>query len=115
MSYTPQQPANPQDERTWAVLIHVLGIFFSFIPSLIGYLFFKDRGPFIRQHAAAALNFQITMAIAGLIGSFTTFILIGFLILFAVAVVELIFSIVAAFKASQGEAYVYPLSIKFVQ
>jgi uncharacterized Tic20 family protein len=24
----------------------------------------KDRGPFIREHTATALNFQITMAIA---------------------------------------------------
>ena len=61
-SATPQ--LNPSDEKLWATLIHIGGIFFSFVPALIGYLVLKDRGPFIREHTATALNFQITMAIA---------------------------------------------------
>ena len=39
---------NPSDEKLWATLIHIGGILFGFLPSLIGYLVLKDRGPFIR-------------------------------------------------------------------
>ncbi|MCX7522303.1 DUF4870 domain-containing protein [Microbacterium sp. STN6] len=112
--YQPNAPLNPSDEKLWATLIHIGGIFFSFIPALIGYLVLKDRGPFIRQHAATALNFQITMAIASIIGSILIIVIVGIFIVIAVGIVVLIFSIIAAVKANQGQAYTYPMSIKFV-
>ncbi|MEQ6897955.1 DUF4870 domain-containing protein [Microbacterium sp. KR10-403] len=111
----PQQPLNPADEKLWATLIHIGGIFFEFIPALIGYLVLKDRGPFINAHAKAALNFQITMAIALIVGIITSFIIIGIVIIFAVAIVNIIFSIIAAVKANQGQLYTYPLSIPFIK
>ncbi|AMB58671.1 DUF4870 domain-containing protein [Microterricola viridarii] len=123
MSAAPPPPAtpyqgptqlSPADEKLWATLIHVGGIFFSFIPSLVGYLVLKDKGPFIRAHAASALNFQITMAIASIVGSILIFLVIGFFILAAVSILIIVFSIIAAVKANAGEAYTYPLSIKFV-
>ena len=40
---TPQ--LSPADEKLWATLIHVAGIFFYFVPALIGYLLLKDQGP----------------------------------------------------------------------
>jgi Uncharacterized protein conserved in bacteria len=112
--YQTTNQLSPADEKLWATLIHVLGIFFGFLPSLIGYLVLKDRGPFVRQHAAAALNFQLTMLIASIVGWITAFIFIGFLILLAVEVVVIVFSIIAAIAANRGENYTYPLSIKFV-
>ncbi|BDV32138.1 DUF4870 domain-containing protein [Microbacterium terricola] len=108
------QPMTPADEKLWATLVHVGGLFFSFFPALIGYLVLRDRGPFIRAHTATALNFQITLAIAGLVGSVLVVIGIGILILIAVWVVSLVFSIIAAVKANQGQWYTYPLTITFV-
>ncbi|GAA3757057.1 DUF4870 domain-containing protein [Microbacterium kribbense] len=108
------QPMNPADERLWATLIHVGGIFFEFIPALIGYLALKDRGPFIRAHARTALNFQLTMLIAEVIGWITVLVLIGIVILVAVYIVRIVFSIVAAVKANRGEWYTYPLTIPLV-
>ncbi|RKS92823.1 hypothetical protein DEU37_0213 [Microbacterium sp. AG790] len=107
------QPMNPSDEKMWATLVHVGGIFY-FLPSLIGYLVLKDRGPFVRAHTAAALNFQLTMLIASLVGTVLSIIGIGLVILLAVYVVNIVFSIIAAVKASRGEWYTYPLSISFV-
>ncbi len=117
--YTPQNPyvptpMNPADEKLWATLTHIGGIFFSFIPALIAYLVLKDRGPFIRRHAATALNFQLTMVIAQLIGGILTFVLVGFLVLLAVSAMIIIFGIIAAIAANKGEWYSYPLTITFV-
>jgi uncharacterized Tic20 family protein len=116
----PQEPyqasssLSPSDEKLWATLVHIGGIFFSFIPALIGYLILKDKGPFVRAHTATALNFQITMAIAYVIGYILIFIVVGIFVLIAVWVLIIIFSIMAAVKANQGQPYTYPLSIKFV-
>ncbi|WP_022893304.1 DUF4870 domain-containing protein [Agromyces subbeticus] len=112
--YQGSAPLSPSDEKLWATLIHIGGIFFSFIPALIGYLVLKDKGPFIRAHTATALNFQITMAIAYVVGIILTFLIIGIFLVIAVGIVTIIFSIIAAVKANQGQPYTYPLSIKFV-
>ncbi len=109
-----QQPMTPSDEKLWATLIHLGGLFFSFFPALIGYVVLKDRGPFIRSHAATALNFQLTLLIAYLVAGVLTIVLIGFILLPVIGVLALVFSIVAAIKANQGEWYQYPLTIRFV-
>ena len=107
-------PLSPSDEKLWATLVHVGGILFGFLPALIGYVVLKDRGPFIREHTATALNFQITATIAAVVSIPLSFIIIGFFLLMAVAVLVVIFSIMAAIAANNGQRYSYPLSIPFV-
>jgi len=109
------QPMSPADEKLWATLIHIGGIFFYFLPSLLGYLLLRDRGPFIRGHSATALNFQLTMLIGFAIGGVTSIIGVGFLVLLAVPILVIVFSIVAAMSANRGEAYTYPLAIAFIK
>jgi uncharacterized protein len=119
----PQQPPNPYqqpqqlspaDEKLWATLVNVAGIFFYFVPSLIAYLLLKDKGPFVRAHTATALNFQITIAIALVVSYALIAVFIGILLVLAVEVVKIVFCIIAAVKANQGQPYTYPLAIKFV-
>ncbi|UIP58474.1 DUF4870 domain-containing protein [Agromyces marinus] len=113
-SYQQSQPLSPADEKLWATLIHIGGILFGFLPALIGYLILKDKGPFIREHTATALNFQITLLIAYVVGSILTFVIIGIFLLIAAWVCAIVFGIIAAIKANNGEYYVYPVAIKFV-
>jgi uncharacterized Tic20 family protein len=110
-----QQPLRPEDEKLWATLIHVGGILLSFVAPLVGYLVLKDRGPFVREHSRVALNFQITMVIAYVIGGATSFLGIGVLITLAAAIVVIVFGIIAALAANRGEYYKYPLSIEFIK
>lgn len=112
--YTPQ-PLSPSDEKLWATLIHVGGILFSFLPAVIGYIVLKDRGPFIREHTTTALNFQLTLLIASVVGGVLTLVLVGFLILIAAGILNVVFSIIAAIAANNGQGYRYPLSITFVR
>jgi len=104
-----QAPVSPSDARMWSMLGHLGGILFGFVPSLVIYLIYKDRDPFIRRHATQALNFQIIMTIAYVIAWMLTALLIGFLLLPAVGIVVLVFSIIAAMAANKGEEYTYPL------
>ncbi|GAB3608070.1 MULTISPECIES: DUF4870 domain-containing protein [Humibacter] len=113
----------PADEKLWSMLIHLGGAIISFLsyaslaflPALIGFLVLKDRGPFVRENTKNALNFQLTMLIGVIIGWITAFILIGFLILLAVWIVNIVFSIIAAVKANHGENYRYPITIQFIK
>jgi uncharacterized protein len=114
-SYGPPPPLSPNDQRLWATLIHIGGILFGVLPSLVGFLVLKDRGAFIRQHTRAALNFQLTVLIAIFAGSVLSIIVIGAFLLFAVGVLDLIFSILAAVAANSGQLYRYPLSIEFIK
>ena len=109
-----QQSVSPSDARMWSLFAHIGGIFFSFIPSLVIYLIYKDRDPFIRRHSAQALSFQIVVTIAFVISAILQFILIGYLTGFVTWVFLLVFSIKGAIAANKGEDYTYPLIPKIV-
>ena len=111
----PQPPLSPADEKLWATLTHVGGIFFHWLAPLIAYLVLKDRGPFVRWHTRQALNFQLTVLIAYIAGVVLSLVFIGFLVLFAAFAVNIVFSILAAMAANRGEFYRYPVAIEFVK
>lgn len=111
----PPQPLSPSDEKLWATLIHVGGILLGFLAPLIGYLVLKDRGPFIRQHSATALNFQLTILIGYVVSFVLMFVIIGILTYFAVWIVSIVFAIIAAIAANNGQYYKYPVAIEFVK
>ncbi len=114
--YQAPTPMNPSDEKLWATLIHIGGILFGFIPAVIGYIVLKDRGPFIRAHTQTALNFQLSLLIYSvavmIIGVVTLG--VGFLLFIPLGIVALVFMIMAAIKANEGQYYSYPLAIKFI-
>lgn len=111
------QPLNPADEKTWSIVIHIAGIFFSFIPALIAYLAYRGRGPFLEAHSKTALNFQLSFLIYSVaigILSIPTFGIASLLFL-PLAVIVIVFSIIAAVKASSGQYYSYPLTIPLIK
>lgn len=71
--------------------------------------------PAVDVEGKKALNFQITMAIAGIIAGLTFFILIGFLLVPAVVIFDLVCVIIASIKTSNGEKWDYPLSFHFIK
>lgn len=112
--YAPTPPMSPADERLWATLTHVSGILFSWLGPLVAYLVLRDRGPFVRAHTAAALNFQLTILIAALACIPLLFVIVGYFLLVAVSIFALVVEIIAATKANQGQWYTPPLAIRFV-
>ncbi|MFL6091288.1 MAG: DUF4870 domain-containing protein [Aeromicrobium sp.] len=112
----------PEQERTWAMTTHVIAgaaMILSagtlgFVAALVIYLVYKDRGPFVRQHAADAVNIQLNALLWAAIGFVLALVLIGFAILFVVPIVATILHVIGAVKAYNGEAHWSPLTIKFV-
>ena len=108
-------PAATQDDKTMAMLSHLGGILFGFLPPLIIWLVKKDQSPFVEDQSKEALNFQITLLIGYVIGGATTMVCIGFVILPVVWLVGLIFGILGSMAAYKGEAYRYPFNIRLVK
>lgn len=58
-------PLTASEDRQWATLAHFGGIL-GFVPSLVIYLVFRDRGPFTAQESKEALNFTLPPTILAL-------------------------------------------------
>lgn len=80
-SNSPQQPGTFDDEKGMATLVQVLAIFTGFLGPLIIWFMAKPEQPFVKHHAAEALNFQITVTIAAFVSGLLMLVLIGFLLL----------------------------------
>ncbi|MER5322557.1 DUF4870 domain-containing protein [Streptosporangium roseum] len=102
------------DDTSMAMLAHLLGLLTWFVGPLVVYLAKKDDSPYVRDQAAEALNFQLTLMIAYFVSWILAFVLIGFVLMFVVWIGSLILMIVAAVAANRGERYRYPLNIRFV-
>ena len=110
-----EQPLSQSDERLWAALAQVSGILISFIGPLLVLLIFGPRSAFVKKESTEALNFQITVAIAYVIGFVLTLVVVGIFIVMAVWVVSLVFMILAALKNKDGVDYRYPVCIRFIK
>ncbi|MGF7215581.1 hypothetical protein GGR92_001721 [Spirosoma lacussanchae] len=114
-------PMSQSDERMWAMLTHLSSLtgFFTLVGSLVGPLIVwqvqKEKSAFIDYHGKEAVNFNITMALAAGVAFLLFLILIGFVLFWVVGTVWLIFTLIAAIKANNGEYYRYPLSIRFIK
>ncbi|GAA3445245.1 DUF4870 domain-containing protein [Planomonospora venezuelensis] len=97
-----------------AMLSHVLGLVTGFVGPLVMYLAKKDGSPYVRQQAAEALNFQLTLMIGYLASIVLAFALIGFLLMPVIWIGSVIFMVIAAVAANRGERYRYPINIRFV-
>ncbi|WP_374947710.1 DUF4870 domain-containing protein [Agreia sp.] len=127
--YTPQPAATPgaplsqSDDKLWASLAHFGGVL-SFIPPLIIWLVFKDRGPLVNQEGKESLNYQITIAIAwvasfivGAILAFIPFIggILALIITLAIWAAQIIFPIIGGVKVNGGGTYRYPFAIRLIK
>lgn len=101
------------DDKTLAILSHILGIFTWFIGPLIIYLATDDKKA--KQHSRNALNWQITLTIYMVISFVLIIILVGILFVIALSIMNLVFSIIAAVKANNDELWEYPMTINFVK
>jgi uncharacterized Tic20 family protein len=113
-----------QQSNTWGMLCHLsslcgfIGIPFGhLIGPLVVWLVKKQQFPFVDDQGKESLNFQITMTIYAAVALLLTLVLIGFLLLIALLVIDVVFVIIASIKASNGEEYRYPpiLAIKFIK
>ena len=117
------------DDCNWASAAHwgsfvAAFVALAFLAPLLVMLLRGPQSPFVRRHAVESLNFQLSMLIYGFVGAFVAVILalvtLGLALLIiipaalALAVLWIVVIIQASIKASHGEDYHYPLTLRLV-
>ncbi|RYZ74547.1 MAG: DUF4870 domain-containing protein [Lysobacteraceae bacterium] len=121
MTTPPPAPSGdaPQEERTLALVAHLLGIISWFVGPLIIWLISKDNPAksFVTDQSREALNFQITITIAFVLAFILMTITLGLLFFLPplVGVANLVFCIIGGIKANNGEAYRYPFALRLIK
>jgi len=119
----PPPAAQVQAGHMWEVLCHAisfigLGGFIAFgniLGPLILWLIKRAENPALDAHGKESLNFQISMTMWGLLCLPLCVILIGVPLVIAVVITNVILTIIACVRASNGEFYRYPLTIRFIK
>jgi len=113
-----------KDARMWGMICHLAGlgglipivpIIGSVIGPLIVWQIKKDEFGFVADQGKEALNFQISILMYAIVSGLLCFACVGFVLLPAVYIFDLIFLLIAAVKANDGEHYRYPLTIRFIK
>jgi uncharacterized Tic20 family protein len=89
--------------------------FGSIIGPLGVWLTRRDRDPFIDDTGREALNFGISIAIYGLVALAAALMLVGIPLLIVGVIAWVVLASLAATRASQGQAYRYPLTLRLVR
>ena len=109
------------EEKQWALFAHVSALIGYIIPfgSIIGPLIIwqikKNEMPFVDDQGKEALNFQITVAIAAIVCIVLMLVLIGILLFWILAIANLVFIVMAAIAANNGQAYRYPVCLRLIK
>ncbi len=112
----------PKEEKTNAMICHLLAFLsFAGIPfgGILGPLIFwvikKDESDFLDACGKEAISFQIAMLIYSIIAIVLCLILIGYLMLLALLIVDIVCIVKAANAANRGELYKYPWSLRLIK
>lgn len=122
---SPTPPTPPDDSskefRQWAMFLH-LSMLLGFVVPLAGLVapiviwqIKKEEMPAIDAHGKVALNWILSALIHGVGCFILSFILIGIPLMIALALLTIIFPIIAGIKANEGTLWKYPLSIPFLK
>ena len=129
------QPAtmSPEDERTWGAISHAGAVvamicsagFLGFLASIAVYVIHKDRGPFVRAHAANSINIQITMFIWLVVLGIVTIPIalltlgLGLIVMLPALAAAFVFAgvlhVIGAVRAYNGEWWNPPFTPRFVR
>lgn len=127
-SYPPPDPSYDEtrqhqvvvaDERNWSVAAH-LGSFVTawfalgLIAPLVVLLVKGSTSPFVRRHAVESLNFQINALVYSVVFGLLMFLLIGFVLLPLYAIFYVVCVVLATIRASNGEDFRYPFTVRVV-
>lgn len=75
----------------------------------------KEKIPALDPHGKMVANWMISALIYAVVSIPLMFVIVGFFTLLAVAVLHIVFPIIGAVKANNGELWDYPLTIKFIK
>jgi hypothetical protein len=133
MDTTNVQTLSPSlSDRQWAAGAHVAALLAAMLTSWVAgvagavaalavWMLVRDKSAFAAEHAKEAVNFNLSMflyaAIAVVVVIFTLGIglIVALPMWLVLALVWIVCTLLAAFKAYDGQAYRYPMTIRLVR
>lgn len=109
------------DDKNWGLIAHLscfAGLvvpFGNFIAPIVVLMTKGKESAFVADAARENLNFQLTALIAGIVFGLLSIVLIGIPFLIALGIAWFVLPILGAVKASEGESYRYPLTLRLVK
>jgi uncharacterized Tic20 family protein len=109
-----------EDRKLWPMLIHLTQLCGCLVP-LVGWIvpiviwqMQKDKIPECDAHGRAVANWLISFLIYSVVAFLLAFVIIGIPILFVLGILAVVFPVIGAIKANNGELWEYPMAIRFV-
>ncbi len=107
--------------RQWAMFLH-LSLLAGFIFPILGLVapiliwqLKKTELPGLDVHGKIVMNWLISLVVYAVFSAILILVLIGIPLLIALGIVCVIFPIVGAIKANEGQVWEYPMSIEFLK
>lgn len=121
MQFQPPMGLQTTEQKQMGLFLHlsqfanVILFPFGIIAPILIWQMKKDEMPALDAHGKMVVNWMISSIIYGVVSFILMFVLIGFLTGLAVWLMMIIFPIIGAIKANNGELWEYPLTIKFLK
>jgi uncharacterized Tic20 family protein len=110
-----------QETRRWAFLLHLsvlLGLALPIAGLIVPIVIWQMKKPVlpgIEEHGINVINWIISLIIYSVGSAILIFVVVGIPMLMVLGVLAVVFPIIAAIKANNGEVWKYPLSISIVK
>jgi uncharacterized protein len=110
-----------KNEQNMGMLCHLLALSGYLVPfghivgPLVIWMLKRQEMPFVESEGKESINFQISVTIYGIVAAISIFLLVGFVLLPAVLIFDLVCVIIASIEAANGKPYRYPLCIRFIK
>ena len=121
MQYQPSGALQTAEQKQMGLFLHLSQLASLVIPvagivvPIVIWQTQKDKMPQLDAHGKMVVNWLISELIYIVISVILIFVLVGILTMLAVVVMGIVFPIIGAIKANNGELWEYPLTIKFLK
>ena len=123
--YEMQQPYNTglqtPEARNWGLWLHLSQLANLILPPaglivpIVLWQIKKDEFPALDRHGKMVVNWMISSVIYFIVSFALIFVLVGILLLPILGILGIVFPVIGAVKANNGEFWEYPLTIKFLK
>ena len=109
------------EAKQWGMFIHFSILagyavpFAGLIVPIVMWLMKKDEHYLVDQHGKNVVNWLISLFVYGVISFILVFVGIGIILLWLLGILNIIFAIVGGLKASNGEVWAYPFTIRVLR
>jgi uncharacterized protein len=121
MQYRPDAYLQTAEEKQMGMFLHLSQLASLLVPvagivlPIVLWQTQKDKMPGLDVHGKMVANWMISSLIYAVVSVVLMFVLVGFLTILALVIMGIVFPIIGAVKANNGELWEYPLTIKFLK